>query len=45
MYQSYANTGMEPLARGASLPFGFYDVADPAGLLAALTQAQGPAGW
>lgn len=36
----YANTGMEPLARGASLPFAFYDVADPDAMLAALDQAR-----
>jgi hypothetical protein len=36
----YANTGMEPLARGASQPFAFYDVADPDTMLAALDQAR-----
>lgn len=36
----YANTGMDPLARGASLPFAFYDVADPDAMLAALDQAR-----
>ena len=36
----YANAGMDPLARGASLPFAFYDVADPDAMLAALDQAR-----
>ena len=36
----YANTGMDLLARGASLPFAFYDVADPDAMLAALDQAR-----
>jgi len=36
----YANTGLEPLARGGGLPFAFYDVADPDGMLAALDQAR-----
>lgn len=36
----YANTGMDPLARGAGLPFAFYDVADPDAMLAALDQAR-----
>jgi hypothetical protein len=36
----YANTGMDPFARGASLPLAFYDVADPDAMLAALDQAR-----
>jgi len=36
----YANTGMDPLVRGANLPFAFYDVADPDSMLAALDQAR-----
>ena len=36
----YANAGMDPLARGATLPFAFYDVADPDAMLAALDQAR-----
>ena len=36
----YGNTGMEPMARGAGLPFAFYDVADPQAMLAALDQAR-----
>ena len=36
----YANTGMEPWARGAGLQFAFYDVADPDAMLAALEQAR-----
>jgi len=36
----YANTGMDPLARGASMPFAFYDVADPDVMLAALDKAR-----
>ena len=36
----YANTGMDPFAKGASLPFAFYDVADPDAMLAALDQAR-----
>jgi hypothetical protein len=35
-----ANTGLDPLARGAGLPFAFYDVADPDAMLAALEQAR-----
>lgn len=36
----YANTGMDLFARGANLPFAFYDVADPDAMLAALDQAR-----
>jgi hypothetical protein len=36
----YANTGMDPFVRGASMPFAFYDVADPVAMLAALDQAR-----
>jgi hypothetical protein len=36
----YANTGMDLFARGASLPFAFYDVADADAMLAALDQAR-----
>jgi hypothetical protein len=36
----YANTGMDLLARGATLSFAFYDVADPDAMLAALEQAR-----
>jgi hypothetical protein len=36
----YGNTGMEPLARGVSLPFAFYDVANPDAMLAALEYAR-----
>lgn len=41
----YGNTGLEPLTRRSYLPFAFYDVADPAAMLAALTEAQAPANW
>ena len=37
---NYANTGLEPFARGASQPFAFYDVANPDAMLAALDQAR-----
>ncbi len=36
----YANSGMDLFARGASLPFAFYDVADADSMLAALDQAR-----
>jgi len=36
----YANTGLEPWARNAGLPFAFYDVADPDSMLAALDRAR-----
>jgi uncharacterized SAM-dependent methyltransferase len=36
----YANTGTELFARSASLPFAFYDVADPQVMLSALDQAR-----
>jgi hypothetical protein len=36
----YANTGLEPWARGTGLQFAFYDVADPDAMLAALDQAR-----
>jgi hypothetical protein len=42
---AYGNTGMELLTRRAYLPFAFYDVAEPAAMLAALSQAQAPASW
>jgi hypothetical protein len=41
----YGNTGMEPLTRRSYLPFAFYDVAQPAAMLSALSQAQAPANW
>lgn len=40
MTRHYANTGLDPLAIGGSLPFAFYDVADPDAMLAALDQAR-----
>jgi hypothetical protein len=42
MTRHYANTGLEPLVIGASLPFAFYDVADPDAMLTALDQARTP---
>jgi hypothetical protein len=42
---SYANTGMEPFARGANLPFAFYDVADPDALIGALDNARAANTW
>jgi hypothetical protein len=42
---AYGNTGMELLTRRSYLPFAFYDVAEPAAMLAALSQAQAPGNW
>jgi hypothetical protein len=42
---AYGNTGLEPLTRRSYLPFAFYDVAQPAAMLAALSQAQAPGNW
>jgi hypothetical protein len=39
---AYGNTGLEPLTRRSFVPFAFYDVAEPAAMLAALSQAQAP---
>jgi hypothetical protein len=42
---AYGNTGMELLTRRSFLPFAFYDVADPAAMLAALSQVQASGSW
>ena len=44
-YRMYANSGMEPLIRRVVWPFAFYDVDNPAAMLAAVDRARTGSAW